>query len=122
MGSLITVNDGSGTSTSPALVLGYDTQRASQNIVHDIIGGGIAVSLIRPRPRAGTLELFYLTEAAAFAALDLHSIESTFSLADSDRPAVNMTYALDGSGVQVALDPETRNRWIVSVSYQEVEL
>lgn len=120
MTTLITVNDGTATTTSPALVLGYDTSRESLNIVHDIIGGGIAVTLIRPRPRQGTLELFYTTEAGAFAALSLHSRESTFTLSDTDRPAVSMTYVADGS-MSLSLDTETRTRWVLSVGYQEVE-
>ncbi|WP_433586364.1 hypothetical protein [Microbacterium hydrocarbonoxydans] len=121
MASLITVNDGTGATSSPALVLGYKTSRQSQNIVHDIIGGGIAVTLIRPRPRAGTLELFYLTEAAAFDALAKHARESTFTLTDTERPSVNMTYATEGA-IDLALDDQGRKRWIVSVGYQEVEL
>lgn len=121
MASLITVNDGTAATSSPALVLGYQTARESQNIVHDIIGGGIAVTLVRPRPRSGRLELFYLTEAAAFDALTKHSRETTFTLTDTDRPAVNMTYVTEGA-IDLALDEEGRTRWIVSVGYQEIEL
>ncbi len=120
MASLITVNDGSTATLSPALVLGYETSRESQNIVHDIIGGGIAVTLIRPRPRSGTLHLFFLTEPDAFNALNKHALEATFTLSDSDRPGVNMTYVADGTA-DLALDDQTRLRWVVSIGYQEVE-
>lgn len=120
MTTLITVNDGSGDSVSPTLVLGYQVERESQNIVHQIIGGGIAVTLVRPNPRTGTLELFFLEEADAFDAADKHAAETTFTLSDTDRPSINMTYVVSGS-VYVELDPETRNRWLVSVDFQEVE-
>lgn len=120
MASLITINDGTGDTSSPALVLGYQTRRDSQNIVHDIIGGGIAVTLVRPRPRAGTLELFYLTEADGFDALTKHARECTFTLSDTDRPSVNMIYTTDGS-VGLRLDEQGRTRWVLSVDYQEVE-
>lgn len=119
MTSLITVNDGTEESVSPTLVLGYGTSRESLNIVHDIIGGGIAVTLIRPRPRAGTLELFFSEETPAFEALELHSRESTFTLSDTDRPAVGMTYVVEGTS-DLALDG-SRKRWTLSVGYQEVE-
>lgn len=119
MASLITVNDGSGATISPALVLGYKTSRESQNIVHDIIGGGIAVTLIQPRPRSGTLELFFLTEAAAFDALTKHSLETTYTLTDTDRPSVNMTYVTEGT-IDLELDDQGRTRWVVSAGYQEV--
>lgn len=121
MTSLIIANDSSTDSTSPLTMLGYQTARESQNIVHDLIGGGIAVTLIRPRPRKGTLELGYVLEADAVAAVALHSRETTFTLSDSDRASVSMTYVVDGS-VSLELDDESRDRWIVSVDYQEVEL
>lgn len=120
MASLITVNDGTSTTTSPVLVLGYQTSRESQNVVHDLIGGGIAVTLVRPRPRAGTLELFYVTEAAAHAAAELHAGETSFTFTDTERTTVAMTYVVDGS-VGVELDDESREYWTVSVDYQEVE-
>lgn len=121
MSSLITVNDGTLDTTSPTLVLGYQANRESQNIIHDIIGGGIAVTLIRPRPRAGTLRLFYLTEEDAFESLGYHSRETTFSLSDTERPSYAMTYVLDGN-LDIELDPEGRRRWVLSVDFQEVEL
>lgn len=121
MTTLINANDGTGTSVSPALVLGYETSRESQNQVHQIIGGGIAVTLVRPNPRSGTLELFFLEEADAVAALELHSREATFTLSDTDRPSIGMTYVCDGT-TSLRLDDQTRRRWILSVGYQEVEL
>lgn len=120
MAAVITINDGSGLTTSPALILGYETSRESQNIIHDLIGGGIAVALIRPRPRSGTLELFYLTEADAKSSLDLHSSEASFTLSEPDRPTWAMTYVASGA-LTVKLDEEGRRRWTVSVDYQEVD-
>ena len=120
MTSLIAANDGTGATTSPALVLGYETEQESQNIVHDIIGGGIAITLVRPRPRAGRLRLFYLTEATANAARLLHARETTFTFTDTDLPTIAMTYALNGS-ISPALEDAGRKRWIVEVGYQEVE-
>ena len=119
MTSLIIPNDGSGLNSSPTLVLGYETVRESQNVVHDIIGGGIAVTLIRPRPRAGTLRLFFTDESAAFAAVTLHARETSFTLSDTDRPVIGMRYIVDGS-VSLRLTDD-RKRWEVSVGYQEVE-
>lgn len=119
MTSLIMPNDGSEANVSPTLVLGYEATRESQNVVHDIIGGGIAVTLVRPRPRAGTLELFFTEEAEAFAALAMHALEATFSLSDSDRPAVGMTYIVGGN-VSIRLT-DSRRYWVVSVGFQEVE-
>lgn len=121
MTAIITANDGTSDSTSPTLVLGYETEHESQNIVYDLIGGGIGVALIRPRPRSGTLRLFYLTEADADDARTLHLRETTFNLISSDRATVAMTYVLGEDGITVELDDEGRRRWVVEVSFQEVE-
>lgn len=105
--------------SSPDLVLGYATTRRSRNVIHDLIGGGIAVTLVATAPRSGTLELFYIDEAAAWAALELHTLADTFTLADTDRPDVGMTYVLSGD-VGLSLDEQTRDHWVVTVDYQEV--
>lgn len=107
--------------TTPVVVNGYQTSRQSQNIVHDLISGGIAVALIAPRPRSGTLRLVYETEADAFAALALHEAEDSFTLTDTDVSSVNMTYVLaPGGTLSLALDEETLTVWVLEVPYQEV--
>lgn len=111
---------GAGT-TTPILVLGYETKREGRNIVHDLLGGGIAVALVAPRPRSGALELLYESETLAAACVALHSLETTFTLADTDRPSIAMAYVVGPGGVGLALDDETREMWIVTVEYQEIE-
>jgi hypothetical protein len=120
MSTVITATTSSET-TTPLIVHGYQTERQSQNIIHDLISGGIAVTLIAPRPRSGRLELVYEQEADAYAALEMHAAEDTFTLADDDVPSVNMSYVIDGS-VSLTLDDETRSLWVLTVGYQEVIL
>lgn len=120
MSTTITVQDGTGAQTTPDLVLGYEAARQTRSIVHDTLDGGIAVSLIPPRPRSGILRLFYKDQAAAFAAMDLHSRVSTFNLVSTERPPINMVFVAAPSDIRVQLDPETRNVWTVDVPYQEV--
>lgn len=119
MTSLIVPNNGSTENASPVLILGYETSIESQNIVHQIIGGGTAHTLIRPNARNGSLELFFTDEASAFDAFNLHKLEATFTVTDTDRPSVNMTYVVDGS-VDLRLTDD-RKRWVVTVGYQEVD-
>lgn len=118
MSSLITRTSDSAT-TSPTLVLGYETTRSGRNVVHDLINGDIAVTIVKPRPRSGTLELFYPDETEAWAAFALHSLADTYTLADTDRPGIGMLYVVQNASL--ALDDATRNRWVVSVEYQEIE-
>lgn len=111
---------GSGDTTSPLLILGYDAARGSRNQTRDLISGGIAVVLISPRPRSGTLEFLYEGEADAFAAVALHSEETSFTLESDDRVSVGMTYVLGDGDVTISLDDETRDAWVVSVPFQEI--
>lgn len=106
-------------STTPLEVTGYAATRASRNVIHDTIDGGLAVVLVSPRPRSGTLELLYDDEAAAFAALNMHALETTFSLSSTERGAVGMTYVLAGD-LTIELEGQTRHLWLVRVAYQEV--
>lgn len=111
------------TTISPTLVLSYESTRTSTNRVRPLLGGGIAVSLGEAGPRTGTLELFFLTEAAAEQAEQLHMLAGVFALADPDRPTIAMSYVVaDAGAISRTLDPETRERWIVTVDYQEIEL
>lgn len=117
MSATISATNGAG-STSPAAVRQpYDTSWAGRNVIHNLVGGGIAVALVRPRPRAGRLDLVYNTEDDAFAGATLHTEETSFTLADPDAPHIGMTYVIDGS-VTVTLDQDI---WRVSIGYQEIE-
>lgn len=115
----ITANGTPGGTTIPTLVLGYETSMESRNIIHDLIDGGIAASLIAPRPRSGDLRLFYPAEADAWASFGLHSLKTTFTLTEASRPSIGMTYVVSGA-LRLELDDQTRDVWVVTVPYQEV--
>lgn len=122
MTSTITRTSDSAT-TTPDLVLGYGASRESRNVIHDLIGGDIAVTLVTSRLRSGMLELFYSSEAEAWASFALHTdLADTFTLASDDVTPVDMTYVLGEGAVTVTLDDETRAVWVVAVDFQEVEL
>lgn len=107
--------------TEPQMILGYQAARTSNNVVHTLIGGGIAVTLVPTLPRSGMLELFYASEADAWAALSLHSAADSFTLTDTDVAVVDMLYVLAPGDSGIALDDQTRAQWVVSIPYQEIE-
>ena len=118
MGTTIT---NAGDTITPTEVLSYLTARRSNNVIHRILNGTIAVSVLPPQPRAGSLELFFETEAAAAAADLFHTRSGTFALTTDDITTGNITYVLSETGdIKRELDPQTRTRWIVTVDYQEV--
>lgn len=115
---------GGGPSTYPTLVLGWEQSRQGGAIAQDVIGGGVRIALGMSRPRRGTLELFYLSEADAVAAFDMHQPAAAFRLNDLDSPGSwrEMQYVVPVDGeCRIRLDPLTRRRWIVEVDYQEMQ-
>jgi hypothetical protein len=119
MSVTITAANGAGSTTPITVLSPYETTRNSRNIVHDLVGGGIAVSLVAPRPRSGTLQLLYDDEVDANAALTLHAEETTFTLSETSVPSVSMQYVVEGD-VRLALEDSTLLVWILNVGYQEV--
>ncbi|WP_157156263.1 hypothetical protein [Diaminobutyricimonas sp. LJ205] len=107
-------------SVAPELVLGYQTNRESNNVVHRLVDGSVSVTLRETNLRAGTLELFFLTEPAAAECVQMHADGSLFLFTEPERPTLSMTYVVAGR-IGFALEEQTRDRWIVSVDYQEVD-
>lgn len=114
---------GNGTQTAPELVLGWSHTNTAPSIFQDIIGGGVAVTAGRPRPRSGTLRLFYMVESSAVLALQMFLGGGTFAVADLAEPGSwkEMLFVLGEAGCQLTLDELTRKRWILEVDYQELQ-
>jgi hypothetical protein len=119
MTATIVANNGAGNTIPITVLVPHAVDRESRNVIHDLIGGGVAVSLVAPRPRAGELGLLYADEMLANACAQLHTAETTFTLTETDRPTVSMTYVVDGT-ITIALDEDTQDDWIVTIGYQEV--
>lgn len=105
---------------TPDLVLGYDWRHEGRNVLHPLIGNPLPAVTLRPAgAKAGTLRLFFQTEADALAAEEAHTRAEVFTYTDSDRLALTMRYVVSGT-IAVTLDEKTRQRWIVAVDYQQV--
>lgn len=120
MPAVITVNDGSGRTSIPVFVYRpYASQREGRNIVTDLIGGGLAISMIPARQRADTLTCHFLTESAAKACVDLHAAAATFTLVSDEADTIGMTYVLNDSAGYRQAD-ENLDQWVVEIGYQEI--
>ena len=115
---MTTITTNAGTVITPALVLGYSSARQPGTIIRQVLGGGVDALVQPAKPRTGTLELLFLTEAEAKAAEDLHASAFFFTLADADLSSVGMRYVLAGE-VRRELH-EDRIRWLLTVPFQEV--
>lgn len=105
-------------SLTPDLVLGYEASSASGTVVHEVLGGGIRFTFGPAKPRIGTLELFYASRTDAWQGFYALRTAQLFHLEDPDLPELDMNFAVTGE-LSVALDEETRNRWVVRMPFTE---
>ena len=115
---MATLSNGS-TTITPTLRLTASATVTSRNKIHELLGGGVAVTFGAAPLRTGTLELFFDTETAADAAETFHRDGFVFAITDPDNPSLNMNYVVAGS-IERTLDPETRRRWLLKIDIQEV--
>ena len=115
---MATITNGT-TTITPTLRLTAASTLESRNKVHELLGGGVAVTFGQEPLRTGTLELFFDTETDANDAETFHRDGYVFQLADADVPTLNMTYVVAGR-IQRELDSDTRRRWVLKIDVQEV--
>lgn len=117
-----TLTDGI-TTITPTMWLTSSQMHESQNKVHRLLSGRIAVTLGAPAPRAGTLGFLFNTAADATGCVNMHRDGTVFQIADTDLPDLNMTYVLaEGGGIDVEklTDLPDLDLWAVRIDYQEV--
>lgn len=108
------------TTIEPTALLEYETEVASNNIIHNIIGKADPdVSLAADATRMGTLHLFFDTKADAWAAFDALRDLSVWTLNDTDHPEIDMDFTRR-ERMKIRLDSVSRRRWIVEMDYQEI--
>lgn len=106
---------------TPTLMDGYTMRRTGTSNVIRVPGRAKPVVVLHPvGSRAGSLRFVVDTEARAIAFDALLSRGAIYTLTDTDRGIVGMDFAVDGEGVTVELDGETRAVWLVTVAAVEV--
>lgn len=116
----VSATNGGGT-VSPIMVTSpYESSSRARTVVHDTIGGGIAVSLIAPNPRDGEISYLFATAAEAAACITLHQQPTSFALSDTGVPEAGMTYVVAGGAMRAVLDDQTLTYWAVLIRYQEI--
>lgn len=118
---MATITDGV-TTITPHLVVEWRSTTPARSVVHPILD--------RPDPdvtlrtgglRTGVLRLFFLEQADALAAVELHRQASPFALdAAPESPALSMTYVVAPAGTDLVNHDPAGESWKVDVAYQEV--
>lgn len=111
---------GGATVATPLLVVvdSLKTRRASNNKVHQLLSGGVALTIRAAAPRTGELVLLYSSKSAAESARDSFAQPAVFTYVD-DAPTESLTFVVTDQ-VSCEIEPETKARWIVTVPYQSV--
>ncbi len=113
------ITDATSTVT-PDLVLEYNTERESRNVLHNVIGKAEPdVSLELDGLRFGTLHLFFEAREDAWTAYEALGAIGTWELTDTDYPQIGMNFVRTRA-MKMGLDPVSRRRWIIEMDYQEV--
>ena len=117
----VTITAGSLTIPAPAMVLeaSQDRHSTAANVFHDLIGGGLAVTLRAAQARTGELKLLYATRAAADETEVALRSATLLTYADTD-PEFTLRFAVDGtiSLAQAAIG--NTDYWVLSFGYREV--
>lgn len=119
MPTTITSTTGTGSINANAMPV-YRVERRSRNIVHEIAGGGTAVTVNPGNPRSGRIQLMLLSDANALGAMNFLSLPRTFQLTVTERPLLDMTFTVDDNSVSCTLDPVTAKFWLVDFGFEQV--
>lgn len=113
-----TITNGT-TVLQPLLWMEYRSTREANTIVHQLHGGGTAITVAPHAPREVAVALLFDDEAAAAACEAMHARPGVIQITEDGRPTHSMQYVVTGP-VERVLDTETARAWIVSARVTEV--
>lgn len=116
---MATISDGV-TTITPTVRLNAADSYSSRNIVHELLGGGVAITFGSAPLRTGTLDLYFDSEAAASTAYAFLKDGYVFQLADTAASTTNLNFVIAGN-ISRAWDASTSTAWLISFDFQEVQ-
>ena len=106
-------------SFSPYLRMTAETTIASRNIVHELIGGGVAVTFGGDSPASSTLDMLFTSEAASLEAYTQLNTGHIFELTDYSKTSTSMFFVVSGNITrEYVIDSE--DTWTISCDIQQV--
>jgi len=106
-------------SFSPYLRLSAQQTIDSRNIIHPLLGGGVAVTFGGDSLATTTLELLFTSEADSLEAYTQLNAGHVFELTDYSKPTTSMIFTVAGS-IERQYLTETEDTWLINVDIQEV--
>jgi hypothetical protein len=106
-------------SFSPYLRLSAQQTIDSRNVIHPLLGGGVAVTFGGDSLATTTLELLFTSEADSLDAYTQLNDGHVFELTDYSKTSTSTYFVVAGSIDRQYLT-ETEDTWLITVDIQEV--
>ncbi len=106
-------------SFSPLLRTTATETVSSRNLIHSLLGGGVAVTFGGDSLSTSTLEMVFSSEAAALDAYTQLTTGHVFLLTDYSKTSTSLYFAVAGDITREYLT-ETEDTWLVTCDIQEV--
>ena len=113
----VTLTRGATTITPLLMDADAETTRTAGTIAHDLIGGGVVVTVMPPRARRGSRTWVFSTAAAAFACEQLIETGAPFQITDTLVPTLNMRASVVG---EITRAKVSARWWAVTAEVVEV--
>jgi hypothetical protein len=104
---------------SPYLRLNAEQTLDSRNVIHPLLGGGVAVTFGGDTLQTTTLEMLFTSEAASLDAYTKLNTGHIFELTDYSKPSTSMFFAVAGSITRQYVT-NSEDTWLITVDVQEV--
>jgi hypothetical protein len=106
--------------STPLLVDGWQESVDTRTVVNTIVGGGTDITPYPAGLRTGQYVAVFQDEEDAAALVRMHQQPARFTVQDTARPSIGMLYVPVGT-ITRTLDDDTRDYWLVTIPYQEVD-
>jgi hypothetical protein len=104
---------------SPYLRLNATQTVASRNVIHELLGGGVAVTFGGNSPATTTLELIFTSEADSLDAYTQLNEGHVFELTDYSKTTTSAFFVVAGN-IERQYLTQTADTWQITVDIQEV--
>jgi hypothetical protein len=104
---------------SPLLRLSAEQSIASRNIIHELLGGGVAVTFGGDTLATSTLEMLFTSEAASLDAYNKLNTGHVFQLTDYSKTSTSMYFVVSGT-ITRTLEINSEDTWLITCDIQEV--
>jgi hypothetical protein len=105
---------------SPLMRISAEETTASRNVIHELLGGGVAVTFGENALSTSTLEMVFTSEASCLDAYTQLKTGHIFELTDYDKTSTSMFFVVSGT-IDREFIIESNDTWTLNVDVQQVE-